>query len=74
MLDSFRYYVANSYGLLGTDWVTDMDDLLIFATYWLRTDCTCPDFCGQADINQDGQVDMEDLNILNEMWLAERYS
>jgi hypothetical protein len=51
-----------------------MDDLLIFAGQWLRTDCSCPDFCEQADINQDGRVDMKDLYVICEMWLMERGS
>jgi hypothetical protein len=28
---------------------------------WLRTDCTAPDYCNGADLNQDGQVNFQDL-------------
>lgn len=74
LLESIRFYVQNSYGLLADDWITDMDDMQIFAEQWLRTDCSCPDFCEHADINQDGRVDMEDLSVICEMWLMERMS
>ncbi len=73
-LEYCSYYIANSYGLLGDDWLTDIDDLQIFGEQWLRTDCSCPDFCEQADINQDGRVDIKDLSVICEMWLKSRSS
>lgn len=72
LLERFSFYVQNSYGLLGDDWITGVDDLLIFAEQWLRSDCSCPDFCEQADINQDGRVDIKDLSVICDMWLQDR--
>jgi hypothetical protein len=72
LLDYCSFGVQNSYGLLDDDWLTDIDDLQIFGEQWLRTDCSCPDFCEEADINQDGRVDLQDLSVICEMWLKER--
>lgn len=76
LLERFSFSVQNSYGLLGDDtgWITDFEDLQIFIEQWLRTDCSCPDFCQEADINQDGRVDIIDLSIICKMWLESRAS
>ncbi|MHC4373419.1 MAG: hypothetical protein ACYSQY_07325 [Planctomycetota bacterium] len=73
-LERFGFYVQNSYGLLDEGWLTDIHDLQIFAGQWLRTDCDCDGFCEQADINQDGRVDIKDLSIICDVWLEERSS
>lgn len=73
-VEQFYCRVSNSNGLLADDWLTDLDDLQIFADQWLRTDCGCDDFCEQADINQDGRVDLIDLSVLCIWWLNPRAS
>ncbi len=38
------------------------------ANRWLNGDCVSPSWCDGADINTDGQVDIEDLLALPESW------
>jgi hypothetical protein len=53
------------------DWV-DFSDFAVFATYWLRNDCTTDnDWCRGADFEPtDGGVDYNDLALLLDRWLT----
>jgi len=46
----------------------DLLDLALFSQHWLRDDCT--DACGGADFDADGDVDLADLLVLEQSWLA----
>ena len=68
--ESLGYYGNYGSGLLAPEgYIVDIDDLFIFIENWLRIDCTCPDFCEGADINQDGRVDLIDFSVICEQWL-----
>ena len=55
--------IAGSYGVNFVDYV-------YFATHWLMTGCSSSNnFCGGADLNASGTVDMFDLDILADNWL-----
>ena len=47
------------------------NDLAIFASHWLEESCSEPDFCGGADLNQNGIVDLSDLDKFIALWLKE---
>ncbi|MEN6308535.1 MAG: chitobiase/beta-hexosaminidase C-terminal domain-containing protein, partial [Anaerohalosphaeraceae bacterium] len=47
----------------------DMSDFDILAAHWLMDGCTSPDNCGQADIDRNGVVEMEDFIQFAEQWL-----
>ena len=46
-----------------------LEQLNLFAQWWLQTDCASPDHCDGADLNRDGRVDLEDFAILAAQWL-----
>jgi hypothetical protein len=46
-----------------------MSDFADFAEYWFKTDCPSVPPCNPADINGDGQVDVDDLMIMAANWL-----
>jgi len=43
-------------------------DFAAFAAFWLQTNCR---YCGGADLDGDGDVDITDLNYFAEHWLSE---
>jgi len=42
----------------------------MLAIHWQQTNCDEPNWCSRADINQSGFVDLSDLNIIADNWLA----
>lgn len=56
-------------GDLNRDGNLNLKDAALLAKHWMRTNCTAPDWCGGADINQSGSVGIEDLGILTDTWL-----
>ena len=46
-------------------------DFALFATHWLESSCTSPDWCDGADFTGDGNVTMEDLLMLCNNWLEQ---
>jgi hypothetical protein len=52
-------------GTVGVDW----QDLTLFVSYWLRTDCADPYWCGKADFNKSGNIDLTDFAIMAQHWL-----
>ena len=48
----------------------DADDLSVFVTHWLETDCIEPDLCGGADLNADSSVNLLDFTIFAEEWMV----
>ncbi|MBN1126329.1 MAG: right-handed parallel beta-helix repeat-containing protein [Sedimentisphaerales bacterium] len=53
------------------DQYVNLFDFDIFSKHWMQTDCQEPEWCSQADLNLDGQVDFQDVVIFAEHWLAE---
>lgn len=47
----------------------DLDDFSVLASWWLRSGCGEPDWCGRTDLRKNGSVDPTDLEILTENWL-----
>lgn len=47
------------------------EDFALFAPYWQLTSCESPDWCNGTNLNQDGTVDLDDLEYLVVRWLQE---
>jgi len=58
-------------GNLNKDKAVNMADMNLFARYWNSTPCTDPLWCGNADINHDGFVDLLDLERFANTWLTD---
>lgn len=43
--------------------------MLTIERYWLRTNCTSPDYCEGSDFEPDGGVDFADFAVIAEHWL-----
>ncbi|MCI0499295.1 MAG: hypothetical protein L0Y36_06420, partial [Planctomycetales bacterium] len=56
-------------GDLEPDGDVDLADFAAFAAWWLETDCANQGGCGGADILNDGQVLLDDLQELMSNWL-----
>jgi hypothetical protein len=50
---------------------TDQADFARLAARWLKSSCTAPDFCGGADINHSGTVEMTDLLLFIDSWMVD---
>jgi hypothetical protein len=53
--------------------VVDMKDFLIVAAYWQNQDCGDSNWCQQADLNYDWNVDLMDLSKLMSDWLTQSF-
>ena len=51
----------------------DFEDLAAFSSQWLNTNCQPPTWCGGADLDKSGTVDIIDLLIFVENWLVGFY-
>ena len=58
----------NLYDLTNGDGV-NLPDFSLFAAQWNRDDCVAPDYCGAADSNKSGSVDLADLAAFAAAWL-----
>ena len=56
-------------GDVNGDLFTDALDLQDLASHWLEAECTEPDWCGGADINHSGRVDLVDFTEFGWDWL-----
>ncbi len=49
----------------GTDTIriisNKLEYIAVFASYWLNTDCSRPDWCGGLDLDQDSRIDFVDF-------------
>lgn len=52
------------------DGQTNLSDFSLFNSYWLRDDCQLPYWCDKLDVNQDGSVDLGDLDSVVHYWLV----
>lgn len=50
---------------------TDQADFARLAAQWLKSGCTTPNFCGGADINHSGTVDLTDLELFVDLWMVD---
>ncbi|MCK4751843.1 MAG: hypothetical protein KAS75_00250 [Planctomycetes bacterium] len=44
-------------------------DFVLLASQWNATDCNDPNWCDGLDLDEDGYVDVRDLELFNEYWL-----
>lgn len=66
---SWLQWVGSPLGDLSGDRSVNFVDFTMFAGHWLRDDCREPDWCGGADFDRTGSVDIEDLAVLGGNWL-----
>ncbi|MHC4742211.1 MAG: DUF2961 domain-containing protein [Planctomycetota bacterium] len=66
---AFWYQYPCCRGDFNSDCDVDFRDFAGFASYWSDTDCSVPDWCGGADFDTSGRVDINDLAILLGCWL-----
>jgi hypothetical protein len=45
-------------------------DYSFFSDWWLEEDCAAADDCDGADMNLSGEVDMANLGMMCDYWLA----
>ncbi|MFH1613655.1 MAG: hypothetical protein ABIG61_01030 [Planctomycetota bacterium] len=57
---------------LDNDCDVDMADLAVFVNRWLNSDCSVPDYCSGADLNDNNVVEFGDFVILAGDWLYGR--
>lgn len=63
--DGITYQPADFNG----DGSVNFADFTVLACYWLTTNCAAQDNCAGADLEPDGDVDLEDLASFVEHWL-----
>ncbi|MEN6307417.1 MAG: laminin B domain-containing protein [Anaerohalosphaeraceae bacterium] len=56
---------------LSRDGFINYEDFALFAPYWQQTLCAMPGWCDGTNLNQDGAVDLNDLEYLVVRWLQE---
>ena len=60
-----------------TVWIYDDDDITPlmkleeFVSHWLEENCESPDWCGGADLDQNGRIDFKDFAILASEWFVD---
>jgi hypothetical protein len=70
--DDPNYYITFSHVPtrdLNSDEVVNFCDYAIFSSQWNATDCNDPNWCDGADLERDGDVDYNDLELFVEYWL-----
>lgn len=50
--------------------IVDYVDFSIVNNNWMATNCQDPNWCGQTDLNRDGGVNIVDLGMFIDFWLA----
>jgi alpha-tubulin suppressor-like RCC1 family protein len=53
-----------------SDYSVDLKDLVTFSENWLQS-CSSPDWCAKTDMDQNGQVDLNDFLILAQHWMID---
>jgi len=70
--DDPNYYITFSHiptRDLNSDEVVNFGDFAIFSSQWYATDCNDPNWCDGADLERDGDVDYNDLELFVKYWL-----
>jgi alpha-tubulin suppressor-like RCC1 family protein len=61
--------LTNGQYFYGTDTIkviaNDFESLSVVADYWLASGCTAPDWCGGADVDASGTVDLTDFALFD---------
>lgn len=66
-------FLMEQYGDLNYDCGVDFFDFAVFGGQWLTDEqCGVPDWCGGADLTQNGSVDWFDLRDFSQEWLQGR--
>ncbi len=65
-MGAHEYYLP---GDLNFTCSVDMSDLCILSGYWMQAGCVGPGNCGQADIDRNHMVDIDDFMLLVEHWM-----
>ncbi|MCH9021783.1 MAG: hypothetical protein IID32_03360, partial [Planctomycetes bacterium] len=63
-------YFSLEVGDLTGDCFINWLDFTLFSLSWQLGTCVFPTWCGGADINQNGVVDADDLDLLASLWLS----
>lgn len=69
LIKSFDYYAGRNTRWPQPGFAIGLADLEPMVFEWPEWSCTCPDLCGNADINRDGRIDLIDMSMLCELWL-----
>ena len=56
---------------LNSDGIVNLKDFSVFVMQWPKSGCESPDWCGGADLDYSSQVNLVDLDIFTDAWLAE---
>jgi hypothetical protein len=68
-------FLTNGQYFYGTDTIKIIDNIFEYLAFlssqWLRADCSKPDWCQGADIDQDSVVNLYDYAIIAEQWMEE---
>ena len=72
---SVKGLLTNGYYFYGTDTIKIIDNifehLAFLSSQWLREDCSKPDWCQDADIDQDSVVNLYDFAFMAYQWLED---
>ncbi|MHC4616899.1 MAG: hypothetical protein ACYTEQ_04005 [Planctomycetota bacterium] len=58
---------------LNADEAVDFGDFAVFAPQWNVTGCNDPNWCDGADLDRDGNVELDDLELFVDYWLWPSY-
>lgn len=64
-----RAVISNDPGVTGSGRV-DYGDFTVMASQWMRNDCVDPNWCGGADLDGSGGVNIDDIKIMVGAWLS----
>lgn len=69
MTKTLNWQINVARAVLSPETAVDFIDYASFAASWMN-DCSSPSWCSGLDFDYSGRVDLNDLAILNENWLA----
>jgi len=65
-----RQRIVTTVADIDADGGVNFQDFARLASQWLETNCAYPDLCGQADLDWDTKVGIEDLVTFTDHWLT----
>jgi predicted outer membrane repeat protein len=69
-------FLTNGHYFYGKDTIIIIDNifehLAFLSSQWLRADCSKPDWCSGADLDQDSVVNLFDYAIIADQWMNEQ--
>lgn len=66
---SFQTFTQVASRDFNDDDIVDISDFYTFKTFWLSDDCQDPNWCGNTDLDRDGEIDTADLALFADYWL-----